>query len=73
MSSDLLCKMAALTWGSPGLVWACCLVIWGGIPEIPLLVTHGSWTKQIENPFDSVSLERFAEAILECWRLICKI
>ena len=52
---------------------ACCLVICGGMPEMPLLVTQGSWTKQIENPFDSDNLDKFAEAVLECWRFICKI
>ena len=40
---------------------------------MPLLVTQGSWTKQIENPFDSDNLDKFAEAVLECWRFICKI
>ena len=44
-----------------------------GRPEIPLLVTQGTWIRQIAKPLDSDILERLAEAVSDCWRLICNI
>ena len=72
-SNALLCRMAALVCGSPSFIRACCFTICGGRPEIPLLVTQGTWIRQIAKPLDSDILERLAEAVSECWRLICNI